>query len=58
LRWAHNLEISNNRVYNTTGTMTGGITIGQGESPDALLSGNGGDPLGSGGTLAGFDQQP
>ncbi len=57
--WAHNLEIANNRVYNNTGTMTGGITIGQGESPDALLSGNGGDPLGfNGGTLAGFDQQP
>ena len=57
--WAHNLEISNNRVYNNTGTLTGGITVGQGESPDALLSGNGGDPIGyNGGTLAGFDQQP
>ncbi len=57
--WAHNLEISNNRVYNNSGTLTGGITIGQGESPDGLLSGNGGDPLGyNGGTLAGFDQQP
>ncbi len=31
--------------------LTGGIDIGQGESPDALLAGNGGDPVG-------FDQQP
>jgi hypothetical protein len=44
--WAHNLEIANDRVYNNTGTLTGGITVGQGESPDALLSGNEGDPLG------------
>ena len=57
--WAHNLEIANNRVYNNTGTLTGGIVIGQGESPDALLSGNSGDPIGwNGGTLGGFDQQP
>jgi Bacterial cadherin-like domain len=53
--WTHNLEISNNRVYNNTGTLTGGITVGQGESPDALLAGNGGDPLAPTG---GFDQQP
>jgi hypothetical protein len=53
--WAHNLEISNNRIYNNTGTLTGGISIGQGESPDALLVGNGGDPLAPTG---GFDQQP
>ena len=57
--WAHNLEIANNRIYNNAGTMTGGITVGQAESPDALLAGNGGDPIGyNGGTLAGFDQQP
>ena len=31
--WAHNLEIANNRVYNNQGTLTGGITIGQGEHP-------------------------
>jgi hypothetical protein len=49
--WAHNLEIANNRVYNNTGTLTGGIVIGQGESPDALLAGNNGDPID-------FDQQP
>jgi hypothetical protein len=56
--WTHNLEISNNRVYNNTGTLTGGITIGQGESPDALLAGNGGDPLATGTTGSGLDQQP
>jgi hypothetical protein len=49
--WAHNIEISNNRLYNNTGTLSGGISIGQGESPDALLIGNGGSPIG-------FDQQP
>jgi hypothetical protein len=39
--------------------LSGGIVVGQGESPDALLSGNGGDPVGyNGGVLAGFDQQP
>jgi hypothetical protein len=57
--WGHNLEISNDRIYSNAGTLSGGINIGQGEAPDALLSGNGGDPLGfNGGTLAGFDQQP
>ena len=57
--WGHNLEIANNRIYNNAGTMSGAITVGQSESPDALLAGNGGDPIGyNGGTLAGFDQQP
>ena len=57
--WGHNLEIANNRIYSNAGTLSGGINIGQGESPDALLSGNGGGPLGyNGGVLAGFDQQP
>jgi hypothetical protein len=49
--WGHNLEISNNRVYNNTGTISGGITVGIGEAPDALLAGNNGDPVG-------YDQQP
>ena len=31
--WGHNLQIANNRVYNNTGTLSGGITIGQGEIP-------------------------
>jgi hypothetical protein len=53
--WTHQLEIANNRIYNNTGTLTGGISIGQGESPDALLVNNGGDPLAPTG---GFDQQP
>ena len=53
--WGHNLQIANNRIYSNTGTLTGGINIGQGESPDALLAGNGGDPLAP---TCGFDQQP
>ena len=53
--WGHNLQIANNRIYNNSGTMSGGINVGQGESPDALLTGNGGDPLAP---LGGFDQQP
>ena len=31
---AHNLQIANNRIYNNSGTLTGGITVGQGEFPD------------------------
>jgi hypothetical protein len=41
--WGHNLEVANNRVYNNTGTLTGGITIGQGEAPDAYLQGDAGN---------------
>ena len=37
--WAHNLEIANNRIYGNIGTLSGGINIGQGESPDAYLAG-------------------
>ncbi|HYL15122.1 MAG TPA: hypothetical protein VEV41_18935 [Terriglobales bacterium] len=29
--WAHNIQIANNRVYNNAGTLSGGISIGQGE---------------------------
>jgi len=36
--WGHNLQIANNRVTNNTGTLTGGITVGQGESPDAYIA--------------------
>ncbi len=53
--WGHNLQIANNRIFSNIGTLSGGINIGQGESPDALLAGNGGDPLAPTG---GFDQQP
>jgi hypothetical protein len=35
--WAHNLQIANNRVYGNIGTLSGGINVGQGESPDAYL---------------------
>ena len=38
--WGHNLQIANNRVYGNIGTLSGGITIGQGESPDAYLQGS------------------
>jgi hypothetical protein len=34
--WNHNLQISNNRIYNNAGTLSGGITLGQGEFPDAI----------------------
>jgi hypothetical protein len=38
--WGHNLQIANNRVYNNSGTLTGGITVGQGEAPDGYLAGS------------------
>ncbi len=41
--WGHNLQIANNRVVNNTGTLTGGITVGQGEAPDAYLLGDAGN---------------
>jgi hypothetical protein len=49
--WNHNMEIGNNRISANHGTLTGGITIGNGEFPDPYtvgvdvpypLSGNGG----------------
>jgi hypothetical protein len=33
--WTHNLQIANNRVYNNAGTLSGGISIGQGEFPNS-----------------------
>jgi hypothetical protein len=36
--FAHGIQIANNRVHNNTGTLTGGITIGQGEHPDVALA--------------------
>jgi hypothetical protein len=39
--WAHNIQIANNRVYDNTGTLSGGITIGQGEHPPGYLAGAG-----------------
>lgn len=35
--WGHDLQIANNRVSNNQGTLSGGITVGQGEHPDAYL---------------------
>src|SRR3974390_2979551 len=37
--WGHNLEIANDRVYNNSGTLSGGINVGQGEHPGAYLGG-------------------
>jgi Bacterial cadherin-like domain len=37
--WSHDLEVSNNRVHSNGGTLTGGITVGQSEVPDATLVG-------------------
>ncbi|MFM0228918.1 choice-of-anchor Q domain-containing protein [Paraburkholderia sediminicola] len=37
--WNHNLEIANNRVFSNSGTLTGGITIGQVETPDGTIGG-------------------
>jgi len=34
--WAHNLQIANNRVYNNAGTLSGGMSIGQGEFPPGV----------------------
>ncbi|PYU52919.1 MAG: hypothetical protein DMG56_29395 [Acidobacteria bacterium] len=37
--WGHNLQIANNRVTNNTGTLSGGINVGQGEFPPSYLQG-------------------
>jgi hypothetical protein len=37
--WGHNLEIANNRVANNSGTLSGGINVGQGEFPPSYLQG-------------------
>jgi len=37
--WGHNIQIANNRVRNNQGTLSGGITIGQGEHIEVPLSG-------------------
>ena len=34
--WNHNLQIANTRIYNNAGTLSGGITVGQGEFPDPI----------------------
>jgi hypothetical protein len=35
----HNTEVSNNRVHGNAGTLSGGITVGQAESPDGTVVG-------------------
>jgi hypothetical protein len=37
--WAHNLQIANNRVYNNTGTLSGGVSVGQGEFAPPYVQG-------------------
>jgi hypothetical protein len=37
--WGHNLQIANNRVNNNSGTLSGGINVGQGEFPPGYLGG-------------------
>ena len=38
--WGHNLQIANNRIYNNSGTLSGGINVGQGEFPPSYLAGS------------------
>jgi len=38
--WAHFLQIANNRIYNNAGTLTGGISVGQGEFPVPYVQGS------------------
>jgi hypothetical protein len=43
--WAHNLQIANNRIYNNSGTISGGINLGQGEfAPQQIQGGTFLDP--------------
>jgi len=37
--WAHFLQIANNRVYNNAGTLSGGISVGQGEFAPPYIQG-------------------
>ena len=39
--WNHNMEIANNRVMSNAGTLTGGITVGQVETPDGTIGDDG-----------------
>ncbi|HQR71125.1 MAG TPA: Ig-like domain-containing protein [Burkholderiaceae bacterium] len=38
--WNHNLEVSNTRIRANHGTLTGGISIGNGEFPDPFIIGD------------------
>jgi len=43
--WNHYTEVSNNRAYANAGTLSGGITIGQPETPDPTVVGTDAQPL-------------
>jgi hypothetical protein len=36
--WTHYIDIGNNRIQNNAGTLSGGVTVGQGEIPDPTLN--------------------
>jgi hypothetical protein len=38
--WGHNLQITNNRITNNSGTLSGGINVGQGEYPPSYIQGS------------------
>jgi len=38
--WGHNIQIANNRIYNNSGTLSGGINVGQGEFPPGYIQGS------------------
>jgi hypothetical protein len=38
--WGHNLEIANNRIYGNSGTLSGGVNVGQGEFPPPYIQGS------------------
>jgi Abnormal spindle-like microcephaly-assoc'd, ASPM-SPD-2-Hydin len=39
--WGHYLQVANNRIVSNTGTLSGGINLGQGEFPPSYLVGGG-----------------
>src|SRR5207248_1040890 len=39
--WGHELQIANNRITNNSGTLSGGINVGQGEYPPPYIQGAG-----------------
>src|SRR5262249_89320 len=38
--WGHNIQIANNRVQNNSGTLSGGINIGQGDFAEGFFQGS------------------
>ncbi len=35
--WSQNIEVANNRIYGNAGTLSGGLNVGQGETPEATF---------------------